>query len=111
MGERTLMQHGGCRCGATRFTATGAAFSTYAGYLDEQVVWSGAARRIYESSAGVARGFCAACGSPLSYQGHKWTGETHLFIGGFDDPAGLVPTSDVFAEEALDWAPGMERKG
>lgn len=114
---------GGCQCGAVRFTAegapkfvgnchctdcrkaTGAAFSTYVGYRSERVTWSGDERKLSESSSGVRRGFCGKCGSPLSYQGEKWAGETHLFIGGFDDPTGLVPTGDVFSHEALAWAP------
>lgn len=112
---------GGCRCGGSRFEAKGApkfignchcedcrrataaAFSTYVGYLDDQVRWSGADRKIFQSSKGVRRGFCGDCGTPLSYQGEKWAGETHLFIGTFDDPRGLTPTSDVFTKEALPW--------
>ena len=120
---RDVVRTGGCQCGAVRFSAegtpkfvgnchcgdcrkaTGAAFSTYVGYLDGAVRWDGDARRLSQSSSGVKRGFCGKCGSPVSYQGHKWAGETHLFIGGFDDPAGLVPTGDVFTSEALSWAP------
>ncbi|MEE2692111.1 MAG: GFA family protein [Pseudomonadota bacterium] len=116
-------RRGGCQCGAARFEArgapkfvgnchcndcrkaTGAPFSTFVGFLDGQVTWSGAARRTRESSTGVTRSFCSVCGSPLSYQGAKWPGETHLYIGGFDDPSGLVPTGDVFTDEALAWAP------
>ncbi|MGE0408101.1 MAG: GFA family protein [Amphiplicatus sp.] len=115
------IRSGGCRCGAVRFEAkgapkfvgnchcedcrrsTGAPFSTYVGYRDDAVRWKGASRTLYESSPGVRRGFCATCGAPLSYQGPKWAGETHLFLGDFDDPSGLVPTGDVFTTEALPW--------
>lgn len=113
---------GGCNCGAIRFTAlgdprfianchcaacrkaTGAAFSTYVGFSSDQVTWSGETRAIFESSLGVKRGFCGACGAPTSYEGAKWPGETHLFIGAFDDATDLLPTTDVFTDEALGWA-------
>lgn len=117
---------GGCHCQAVRFAATGApkfiarchcdscrrttgaAFSTWVGFRDEQVVWTGA-RAIYESSKGARRGFCRNCGTPLSFQGDKWPGETHLLIGAFDDARPFVPTGDAFAEEALSWcAPGPQ---
>lgn len=119
---------GGCACGAARFEArgapkfvgnchcadcrraTGAAFSTFVGFRDEQVTWTGAERRRRESSPGVFRGFCAVCGTPLSYQGHKWAGETHLLIGCFDDPSRYVPTGEVFAGERLSWAPLVGEK-
>jgi hypothetical protein len=111
---------GGCACGAVRFTArgvpkfvsnchcgdcrhaTGAAFSTWVGYDSMAVTWQGA-RAIRESSPGVARGFCAVCGTPLSYSGKKWAGETHLLVGAFDDTDGLIPRTDTFVSEKLPW--------
>ena len=112
---------GGCQCGAVRFEtagdpqfvahchcaacrkATGAAFSTWVGYLDAQIDWDGD-RSIYASSEGVKRGYCAKCGTPLSYAGAKWPGETHILIGVFDDPATFTPKGAVFTDEALPWA-------
>ena len=90
-----------CHCLPCR-KATGAAFSTWVGFRDEQVQWSGAA--FYSSSTGVKRGFCKSCGTPLSYQGEKWSGETHFLIGVFDQPDVFTPQGDVFADEALAWA-------
>jgi hypothetical protein len=118
---KEILRMGGCRCGDIRFEArgkpkfvgnchcedcrrsTGAAFSTYVGYLDDDVRWAGASPVIFESSSGVKRGFCGKCGTPVSYRGYKWSGETHLFIGEFDDPSDLVPAGDVFSKEALPW--------
>lgn len=114
------VREGGCGCGRVRYRVegepkfvahchcadcrayTGAAFSTWAGYRDEQVRWTGE-RRLFESSRGVKRGFCATCGTPLSYQGERWAGETHLTIGSLDDPAALTPKGDAFAASALPW--------
>lgn len=111
---------GGCQCGAVRFEAagaprfvanchcrscrkaTGAAFSTWVGYTDDRVRMNGAAA-YYVSSPGVRRGFCPHCGTPLSYAGDQWPGETHFLIGAFDDPARFTPQGDAFAGEALGW--------
>ena len=118
-----LRTEGGCQCGAIRFAAegaplfvcnchcrscrkaTGAAFSTWVGFADEKVSWTHGAPAFHASSPGVRRGFCAACGTPLTYSSDKWPGETHFLIGVIDDPAPFVPRKDVFTEDALDWAP------
>jgi hypothetical protein len=112
---------GGCQCGAVKFQtagapkfvanchcnscrkATGAAFSTWVGFSDKNVCWVTAPPSYYASSPGVARGFCADCGTPLTYAGEKWAGETHFLIGVFDDPTAFEPRNDVFTEEALAW--------
>lgn len=114
---------GGCGCGAVRFTvmdaprfvanchcqscrrATGAAFSTYVGFAADHVIFAPDARAFCESSPGVRRGFCPRCGTALSYEGANWPGETHLFLGAFDDPHRYIPTSDAFPTERLAWAP------
>ena len=76
---------------------------TWVGWLDHQVKWSGQPRTIYVSSNGVKRGYCAQCGSPLSYQGEQWARETHIVIGAFDDADGYEPDGEVFADQALHW--------
>ncbi|MFO7324634.1 MAG: GFA family protein [Pseudomonadota bacterium] len=114
------IREGGCNCGAVRFTArgrprfisnchcldcrraTGAPFSTWVGFDSEQVSWKGE-RAIHHSSPTVSRGYCARCGTPLSYSGKQWSKETHLLVGTFDHQEGLVPTVDSFPEERLPW--------
>jgi hypothetical protein len=111
---------GGCACSAVRFTAhgepkfisnchcrdcrraTGAAFSTWVGFATTAVQWQGN-RAIFRSSATVSRGYCAECGTPLSYSGKQWADETHLLIGVFDDDQSLRPSGDGFVEEKLEW--------
>ena len=95
-----------CHCEACR-KATGAAFSCWVGFNDEQVRWS-SEPSFYASSEGVRRGYCAKCGTPLTYASDKWPGETHFLIGVMEKPESYTPTGEVFADEALAWAQHIE---
>lgn len=113
---------GGCRCGKVRFEAsgapkfvgnchcascrkaTGAAYATFVGFKAPQVTWVAGAPAYYASSPGVERGFCPECGTPLTYAGENWTGETHILIGAFDKPENYAPIGEVFTDEALPFA-------
>ncbi len=117
-----VIRNGHCFCGAVQFTTRGAprfisnchcescrrASSapslTWAGFQDSQVEISGASLRKFASSPGVERGFCGVCGSPISFQGTRWAGETHLPVCAFDQPETMAPTSDHFETEMLPWA-------
>lgn len=114
-------REGGCLCRAVRFRAegdpkwiafchcascrkhTGAPVSAFAGYERDRVTLTGDAFTAFASSPGVRRGFCARCGSTLTYEGDRWPTEMHFHIGAFDDPAGVVPTGHAFPEERLKW--------
>ncbi len=122
MEKSKMIQNGGCQCGAHRFEAigtpkfvskchckscrkaTGAAFSTWVGFKSQHVSWVTKEPTFHASSNGVQRGFCAQCGTPLTYAGEKWPGEIHFLIGTFDDPNAFIPNKNVFTEDALDWA-------
>ena len=113
---------GGCQCGAVRFEAkgaprfianchcnscrkaTGAAFSTWIGFTDDKVNSPKGEPSFYASSEGVRRGYCAACGTPLSFASERWAGETHFLIGVMDAPENYTPNGEVFSAEALPWA-------
>ena len=127
MSQTQIRRTGGCHCGAVRFTAqgapkfisnchchdcrraTGAPFSTWVGFDSQCVTWNGE-RSIHHSSSDVSRGFCARCGTPLSYSGRLWSAETHLLIGTFDQQYDLAPTEDTFVAEKLAWVQLMDPK-
>lgn len=112
---------GRCLCGAVRFAAeappkwtaychcescrrhTGAPVSVYAGFEREAVRWLAGEPAKYVSSPGATRGFCAACGSTLTYEADRWPSEVHLHAGVFDKPEAIPPTGEVFAEERISW--------
>jgi hypothetical protein len=112
---------GRCLCGAVRFTARGeprwvahchcdscrratsAPVVTYAGFMADQVEWKAEKPALFHSSQGVERGFCARCGSPISFTGEKWPDEVHLFVASFEEPNNFAPTSHVHVAEKLAW--------
>ncbi|MBL8699776.1 MAG: GFA family protein [Alphaproteobacteria bacterium] len=119
--DADVVRTGRCLCGAIRFRATGApkwvahchcescrrqtasAFTTYAGYLRDRVVFEGSPPAHFASSPGVTRSFCPRCGTPLAFQGARWPDELHLFLATFDDPMSLTPKVHVNVAEQLGW--------
>lgn len=104
-----MMLSGGCQCGAIRFRVTGApgdavichcrmcqkAFGNFGAALvsipESQLEWTRGTPGVFRSSSIVARGFCAACGTPLYM---REDGEDYeLAMGTFDDPNALPALS------------------
>jgi hypothetical protein len=66
----------------------------------------------FASSPDAKRGFCGRCGSPMSFEGAKWPGEIHIYVGTLSDPAAFVPTAHFHTSEQLPWfhiADGLPR--
>jgi hypothetical protein len=57
----------------------------------------------FHSSAPVTRGFCAACGTSLTYSHEKRAGEIDVTLATLDDPAVLVPECHIWVQDKLSW--------
>lgn len=102
---------GGCQCGAVRFRvdaelgeasichcrmcqkATGGLFGPYVSASFDALAWTRGEPKRFQSSNMVHRGFCGACGTPLTYEyGDKLIG---LAIGALDRPGDARPTEQL----------------
>ncbi len=116
-----LPLEGGCLCGRVRYRidaaplwtgychctscrrSTGAPVTMFVGAAADSVAFTKGGRAVFASSPGVQRGFCAACGTPLTYESDRFPGETHFYISTLDHPQSLPPAFHVFHEERLPW--------
>lgn len=117
MGTEAVATHsGGCQCGAVRFRVTGPltdssichcrmcqkAFGAYYAPLvsvrGTDFEWTRGAPKRFRSSNLVQRGFCAECGTPLTYEAPDGMA---VAAGAFDDPASLPPTRQYGMEARM----------
>jgi hypothetical protein len=111
---------GGCQCGAVRYRlmaeptgvnvchcrmcqkAGGAPFMTFGGVRTSDFVVTRGAISTFRSSDIAERGFCAQCGTPLTYQG---LGSKHVSVtlGSLDDPNAAEPTMQLGVESRVRW--------
>jgi hypothetical protein len=108
---------GGCQCGAVRFSVEGAlgrasichcrmcqkAFGGFYGPLVSapRLTWTRGAPKYFQSSNRVRRGFCADCGTPLTFEPDD--GPAEVAIGAFDDPSVLRPVIQHDVASRLPW--------
>ncbi len=92
-----------CHCDSCR-RHTSSSVATMLGVKVGQFRYLEGTPASYQSSPGVWRYFCPACGSPMAYTNDdKWPGEVHLYLGTLEHPEKFVPTGHVHTGEQLPW--------
>jgi hypothetical protein len=115
------MFEGGCYCGAVRYEADGAPFHRTLCHCADcrrvagapAVAWFSMARIAlrftvgapawFRSSAHVTRGFCAKCGTQLTYAHDTTPDEIDITTCSLDDPLALPPEDHTFVRSRLGW--------
>jgi hypothetical protein len=111
---------GGCQCGAVRYRleakpkatsichcrmcqkANGGPFAAFGGVRLGRLVWTRGAPKVFASSDIAERGFCAQCGTPLTYRG---LGSEYISVtlGSLDYPDAVEPAVQLGVESRLHW--------
>jgi hypothetical protein len=114
---------GGCQCGAVRYQlmaeptganichcrmcqkASGGPLMAFGGVRRSEFVITSGAIATFSSSDIAKRGFCAQCGTPLTYEG---VGSDYISVtlGSLDDPGAVEPRTQLGVESRVSWLTG-----
>jgi hypothetical protein len=119
--SRAPVATGGCQCGAVRYAfyvplenahachcrmcqrAVGGVFATLAGASPENFAWTRGTPAFFASSNLAQRGFCAKCGTPLSFKYHTPAARIYTTIGSLDHPESAPIGKQFGIESRLPW--------
>lgn len=91
-----------CHCGSCR-RATGAAMVPWGTFAHGRFRLTRGTLAEYRSSPPVRRGFCAACGTPLTYWHASRPGDIDVTLATLDAAAAIAPEAHVWVSEKLPW--------
>lgn len=112
---------GGCLCRAIRYQATGkplylcychcescrraagAAMVAWGTFLRSNFALTKGELNEFVSSPSVSRGFCAACGTSLTYRRDGRPLEIDVTLASLDDPTLLKPDVHIWVRDKLPW--------
>jgi hypothetical protein len=91
-----------CHCASCRRAAAAPAMPWITCEADAFAVTHGELKS-HRSSPLVARSFCGACGTPLTYAHDERAGEIDVTTVSLDDPLAFPPTCHIRLQESLGW--------
>ncbi len=112
---------GGCQCGNVQYVVVGqptvaaichckmcrrahaAPAVAWALFESAQVEFTAGKPKRYESSPDAVRGFCADCGTQISFEASYLPGLVDISIGSLDELAAISPSLHYWYEEHLSW--------
>ena len=117
---------GGCQCGAVRYRlqaepsaanichcrmcqkAGGGPFMAFAGACLNEIVFTRGGPKVFASSEVAERGFCAECGTPLTYRLLD-RDRIAVTLGSLDNPQAVAPEIEFGVESKLGWLDAISR--
>ena len=115
----TPVMTGGCQCGAVRYAlhaqpegsfchcrmcqrAVGGPFAALTCLAQADFEWTKGAAKTYASSSIATRGFCADCGTPLTFA-YNTGGSINVTVGSLDEPERANVVEHFGVESRLSW--------